>query len=255
MNKRWIMVLLALCLLTGLTAQARDITISSGGWPPFITEDQKHNGFIAHLISDIFADSGIAVTFVYRPWARVYQETALAQYDATAVWMDAPDRHADFWYSAPVLDETFVFFHRRDDDFDWAEFIDLIGLNVGGILGYSYGQGFDAALADDVFMMERVHDDRFNFLKLLSGRIDVYPQEVSVGYYALRRDLSPEEAAKVTHHEQPVLVNQSFLLLPKQAPESAELLAIFNEGLARYRENGRYDAYFEAFHRGEYGLR
>ncbi|MFY0664532.1 MAG: transporter substrate-binding domain-containing protein [Natronospirillum sp.] len=244
---------LALCLVIN-SAHSRELTISTGGWPPFLTEDQRHYGFIAHLISDVFADVGVDVQYEFIPWTRAYQETAIARYDATAVWMDAPERHADFLYSSPVLDETFVFFHLKDEPFDWDSFADLNGLLMGGVLGYSYGSGLDTALEAGVFRMERVRNDELNFLKLLSGRIDVYPQEVSVGYYALRRDLPPEEAARVTHHPAPLLVNQSFLLLPRSAPDSAELVALFNESLQRFRDDGRYQEYFDAFGRGEYEL-
>ena len=244
---------LAWCLALS-PAHSRVLTISTGGWPPFLTEDQRHYGFIAHLISDVFADVGVDVQYEFIPWTRAYQETAIARYDATAVWMDAPERHADFLYSAPVLDETFVFFYLKDEPFDWDSFADLNGLLMGGVLGYSYGSGLDTALEAGVFRMERVRNDELNFLKLLSGRIDVYPQEVSVGYYALRRDLPPDDVARVTHHPAPLLVNQSFLLLPRSAPDSAELLALFNESLQRFRADGRYQEYFDAFGRGEYEL-
>ncbi|WLD58675.1 transporter substrate-binding domain-containing protein [Salinispirillum sp. LH 10-3-1] len=246
-------LLLALTVLCS-SAHSRELTISTGGWPPFLTEDQRHQGFIAHLITDVFADVGVTVQFEFTPWTRAYQETSLGRYDATAVWMDAPDRHADFIYSEPVLNETFVFFHLKDKPFDWASFGDLRGMLIGGVLGYSYGAGFDAALEAEVFRMERVRNDELNFLKLLSERIDVYPQEVNVGYYALRRDLPPEDAERVTHHPTPLLVNQSFLLLPRSVPDSAELVTLFNASLQRFRDDGRYQTYFDAFDRGEYEL-
>lgn len=236
------------------TAHSRDITITTGGWPPFLTEDQRHNGFIAHLISDVFADAGVTVQYEFTPWPRAYQETALGRYDATAVWMDAADRHDDFIYSDPVLDETFVFFYLADKPFDWSNFSDLNGMLMGGVLGYSYGPGLDAVLDSGAVRMERVRNDELNFLKLLSERIDVYPQEVSVGYYALRSDLPPEQANLITHHPSPLLVNQSYLLLPRSAPDSAELAEVFNASLQRFRDDGRYQAYFDAFNNGDYEL-
>ena len=236
-------------------ADAREITISTGGWPPYLTQGQAHNGFIGHLIGDIFAEAGVTVHFIYRPWARIYQETAEGVYDATAVWMDAPERHGDFHYSQPVLDETFVFFYLQENGFDWQDFIDLKGKKLGGDLGYSYGPGFDAALESGIFQMERLHDAALNFRKLLHGRIALYPQEKSVGYFTLRQTLPAQETAKITHHPKPLLVNQSFVMFPREKESSRELLSIFNRGLAEFKKDGRYQAYFEAFSRGEYSLK
>lgn len=242
----------SILLLMSSMAQARDITISTGGWPPFLTQEQRHNGFIAHLISDIFADAGIKVNFIYRPWARIYQETAAGEYAATAVWMDAADRHVDFYYSNAVLDETFVFFYLRENNFDWLEFVDLKGMKLGGDLGYSYGPGLDSALEAGDFMMERMHDAVLNFKKLLHGRIALYPQEKSVGYFTLHQYLSADEAARVTHHPKPLLVNQSYILFPRSSSASRELRDTFNRGLAKFKKKGRYQTYFDAFSRGEY---
>lgn len=97
-------ILLILTLVTG-SAQAQ-VLISTGGWPPFLTPDQKHFGFIAHLISDVFAETGREVDYQRVPWRRAYVGAVSGDYDATAVWMDAPDRHRDFLYSDPILDAT-----------------------------------------------------------------------------------------------------------------------------------------------------
>jgi polar amino acid transport system substrate-binding protein len=228
------------------------LVLSTGGWPPFITDEQRHDGFIGHLIRDIFAELGIRVEYQYIPWRRAYVEASVGRFDGTAVWMDAEERHADFLYSDPVLDETFVFFHRRDRNFDWETFDDLEGLTLGGVIGYSYGPGLDAAIESGIVQVEWVRDDEANLRKLLAGRIDAYPQEVSVGRYYQRKHLTEAEQTQLTHHEQPLLVNQSFLLMPRALPESEARIAQFNAQLRQFREDGRYHAYFRAFNRGDY---
>lgn len=239
---------------TWSAASAEDTTvdISVGDWPPFVAESLPHNGFIAHLISDVFAAAGYQVEFHFRPWNRTYYEAATGQRDATAVWMFEPERAEDFYYSDPVLKERFVFFYLKDRSFDWDTLDDLAGKHLGGSLAYSYGPAFDAALERDVFKLHRVATNRQNFARLLLGRIDVVPEEISVGYHSLRRDLSPEQANRITHHPKPFLENDSFVLFPRVSSRSQKLLKIFNETLEKFRSSGRYQTYFDQFDAGEY---
>ena len=252
---KWKNLFVVACLLLGLPTQASEqpeLKISVGDWPPYLSSDLKHNGVIAHLISDLFADEGYRVSFQFLPWPRAYSAAAAGRFDATAVWMHKDEREADFLFSAPLLDEQFVFFHLKSLPFDWRRFDDLTGMTLGGGLEYSYGPGFDAFLAENKVKMERVSNDQQNFDKLLKERVVLYPQEMNVGYAALRSHFSPEDQAKITHHPKPLLVNLSYLMLPKSLKGSPALLERFNERLQRYRESGRYQRYFDDLKQGKY---
>jgi len=85
-------------------------------------------------------------------------------------------------------------------------------------------------------------------------RIDAYPQEINVGYFNISRTVSPEAAAQITHHPKALLVNKSYLLLPRSAPDSEALLGEFNAQLQAFRDTGRYQSYFDAFDTGDYEL-
>ncbi|WP_166268684.1 substrate-binding periplasmic protein [Marinobacter caseinilyticus] len=247
----WLVLCIA-CVPVSVLAADNHLQVSVGDWPPFIAQNQKHHGFIAHLISDIFAAEGYIVSFHFLPWNRAYREAAKVQRDATAVWMYKAERENDFYYSDPVLKEQFVFFHRKGDGFHWQHYGDLVGLTIGGGLGYSYGPEFDAAAEAELFKLERVASDEQNFLRLLIGRIDVFPEEINVGYFTLRRDLKPEQVAQITHHPKPVLENESFMLFPRKGPDSLALVKKFNKRLRQFQDSGRYQTYFAAFERGEY---
>lgn len=252
---KWKNLFVVACLLLGLPTQASEqpeLKISVGDWPPYLSSDLKHNGVIAHLISDLFADEGYRVSFQFLPWPRAYSAAAAGRVDATAVWMHKDEREADFLFSAPLLDEQFVFFHLKSLPFDWRRFDDLTGMTLGGGLEYSYGPGFDAFLAENKVKMERVSNDQQNFDKLLKERVVLYPQEMNVGYAALRSHFSPEDQAKITHHPKPLLINLSYLMLPKSLEGSPALLERFNKRLQRYRESGRYQRYFDDLKQGKY---
>ncbi|BDF93514.1 MULTISPECIES: substrate-binding periplasmic protein [Pseudoalteromonas] len=229
----------------------RSITISAGEWPPFLSESLPFEGVVAHLIKDIFSEAGIQANFTFLPWGRAYHDTYNGKYAATAVWMFSKDRVKNYNYSDAVLREKFVFFYKKDNHFEWHNFHDLRGLIIGGGLNYSYGPEFDKAVAEDIFDLSQVSSTEQNFRRLSAGRIDAFAQEINIGYHILNNQL-PELAEAITHHPQPILLNNSFLLFPNNAEQSSELLKIFNLHLQQFKQDGRYQAYFKGLEQGDY---
>ena len=221
------------------------LTISVGDWPPFFVEDEPGQGSVAQLVRDVFAEQGYDVTFHFLPWKRAYREAAIGERDATAIWMYKEERENDFVYSDAVMKERFVLFHRNDQPIKWDSLEDLAGLTLGASIGYSYGPEFDAAVEDGTLTVERESSTELNIRKLLFGRIDAFPEEINVGYYILRRETDQPDTRQITHHPRALLENESFLLFPRNAPNTDKLLAAFNEGLQAFRDSGRYNRYFD----------
>ena len=59
-------------------------------------------------------------------------------------------------------------------------------------------------------------------------------------------------SALITHHPKPLLVNRSYLMLPKSLAGSPALLERFNKRLQLYRDSGRYQRYFDDLQQGYY---
>ena len=239
--------------LSAYPAQASDekITVTVGEWPPFLSQKLDGGGVIAQLIRDVFAADGLDASLEFLPWGRSYTEAAEGNYQAMGVWMHKVEREAEFLYSDPVLTEKFVFFYRKDQNFDWETLNDIKGLRLGGGIKYSYGPEFDAALAAGLFSMDRGPNDRANFKKLLAGRVQLYPQEISVGYFALQDNFTPEEQLQITHHPKEILNNQSFVLFPKSLPGSEALMARFNKRLKEFKDSGKYQTYIDKITAGK----
>lgn len=154
-------------MLPFTTAAQEKITLSVGSWPPYISQDQKHNGVVAHIITDIFSDIGISVSFRFLPWARAYDDAAKGLSSATAVWMHKEKRSVDFIYSDAILIEQFVFFHNKGSSFNWKSVDDLKNLEIGGIIAFSYGSELNHALSQGEVVIDRVKQPQQNFKKLL----------------------------------------------------------------------------------------
>lgn len=215
--KTCVAIFIALFSLNLQAEEGLRIDVALGEWPPYLSESLENKGAVAQLITDIFAEEGIAVNLNFFPWGRAYAETANGAQDLMGVWMHKPEREADFYYSDPVLTETFVFFHLKTFSFQWESLSDLEELTIGGDIGYSYGSAFDAALDAGKLKIHRVATPKQNFEKLIRGRIQVYPQELNVGYAALSQYFSEKDVQKITHHPTAFLKNKSYVLFPKNS--------------------------------------
>jgi polar amino acid transport system substrate-binding protein len=236
-----------------VTSQAQDeMIIAVGEWPPYISEDQKHNGVVSHIITEVFSDMGIEVTIQFLPWSRAYNETMEGLHPASAVWMYNEQREADFIYSDAVLVEEFVFFHAKKLLFDWQSVADLKGFSIGGVNASSYGPTLDKAIIDGEVLIDRVIRPQQNFKKLLYNRIDIFPFEVNVGHAVLNKHFTEDEQARLTYHPKPFLNNSSYVLFPKKLSGSKALSQQFNRSLEKIKSSGRYDAYFKMFKQGYY---
>lgn len=233
-----------LCTNLNIAFAGETIRIAVGEWPPFLHENVKDKGIAARIIEDIFVSEGYDVTFDFLPWPRAYALSKTGKYHGTAVWVRKPERETDFYYSEPVIQEKHVFFHLKSEPFEWRSLEDLLDLKLGGLLGFSYGKELDGALEEGKINMERVGRDKQNYAKLIKKRIEIYPQEINVGYYALKKHFSPEEVELVTHHFRPFMVRSSHLLLARQIEENKDLLIIFNRGLRKLKNSKRYRHYF-----------
>ncbi len=237
---------------SGWVLAQENIKIAVGGWPPYISQGQKYNGVISHIITDVFKEMGVDASINFLPWSRAYADASEGIYSATGVWMHKTEREKDFIYSDSVLTEKFVFFHKRTFEFDWASINDLKELTLGGINASSYGPAFDKAIAQGELIMNRVNRPQQNFKMMLHNRIDIFPFEINVGQAVLKEHLTLIEQEEITHHPKAYLNNSSFLLFPKSLQNSKELKLKFNKQLKKFREDGRYDSYFKNFQQGFY---
>ena len=143
-------------------------------------------------------------------------------------------REKFFYFSGPVLDSRFVFFHLKSYDFDWKAISDLKGLEIGGTNKYNYGEAFQNAEKAGDLWVDRVPSDEMNFEKLLNGRIQIFPMDILVGYYMLNQLFAPEVVSQVSHHPTPVRTDPMHLLLNTKNPANQQRIVRFNKGLNRF---------------------
>ncbi len=234
----WILI-----LGCGVTAAqtSKTIRLTNGEWPPFLSERAPHHGFASHIVTEAFALVGVEVEYSFFPWKRSFKLAKEGTWDGSVVWRDSDERREHFLYSDAVVPSKFVFFHLKGSDFDWNSYEDLRGTRIGGTAEYAYGDEFDAAEKAGIIKTNRAPSDEIGLKKLLKGRTEAFPGEVMVTYAQIRDTFSQEDAALFTHHPKAINEDPMYLLLGKKVAGNEAMRDLFNEGLKRLKESGRYD--------------
>ncbi len=220
---------------------ANTIKISTGHWPPYLSEDLPGGGFVSQIIRESFEIEGVTVEFSYLPWSRALAMTKSGKFQASAVWSCTESRSRDFLFSSPLLPYQYVFYHRADEAFDWETLAELKGKRVGLTQDYSYSETLSGVIESGLVDADIATSDAANFKKLLLKRIDLFPMDPVVGEAMIRNQFA-SQAYQLTFHPKPL--RKAFYHLLFNA-ESADLRQAFNDGLAKLRSNGRYQAIIE----------
>jgi len=234
---------------------AETIRIATGEYPPFLSENLKHNGVGLHIIKEAFSLKGISVEYGFFPWARAYKNVKQGKWDASATWSHKPKRDDDVYFSNPLYQSTFVFFHLKSYPFDWETLDDLKEVSIGGTRSYTYTPEFYQGIRDGNLNVEFSTSDLLNFRKLLGKRHQIFPANIHVGYHLLEKNFTAQEKQLITHHHLPLSSLPTHIVFSKANKKGLRLRNIFNEGLKELRESGRIAQYFIDARNGKYLLK
>ena len=245
-------VILLLSLFPTAALAEGTIRITNGEWSPYLSEKLKYYGVASRIVTEAFSLEGIKAEYGFFPWKRALLLAQKGKWDGSVVWSYTEDRAKDFYYSDPVVKCKWVFFYLKTTSFDWKVIDDLRGFRIGGTLGYKYNPDFEAAEEAGRIKVYRVPKDEQNFEKLIKGRIDIFLQDIDVGYEMLN-NLFPEEKVRLfTHHPKPIKDTGFHLLLSKQVEKNKEMLTLFDRGLKRLKESGKIEQYLKESRIGKY---
>ena len=230
--------------LTTVSSAEEVVRITVGEWPPYHSKELPHYGLASRIITEAFLMEGVKVSYGFFPWPRALILAQKHEWDGTAVWFRNPEREAAFYISDPVIEAKDVFFHLKEFKFDWKGFDDLKQYRIGATQDYYYGPEFQKAEQEERIQVERATSDEINLKKLLRDRFDIFPLELRVGLNMLRKKFSPQEIERITYHPKLIYSEFGYLLLSKKQQKNRYLISIFNRGLKKLKESGKYEALF-----------
>jgi len=204
------------------------------------------HGILPCIVAAAFALEKITVEFIFYPQGRAFNMAKRGVDHGAVGWNRNAEREQLFYYSAPLMKKDRVFFHLKSFEFDWKTIDNLKGLRIGGDISTNYSEAFMDAEKTGMIKVDRVAHKKFNFLKLVAGRINIYPMIKDAGYDFIKNYISPEKAKLITHHPKVMHEATWHLIFNKKKEENKRLVKIFNRGLQQLKESGKYDQYFKS---------
>jgi polar amino acid transport system substrate-binding protein len=238
MRRRDLLIpLLALPAAAGM-AQPRTVVIGAeDDWYPYSAEvNGRPEGITVELVTAAYRAVGIEVKLESVPYVRCMAQTKSGRLMACFNTTRTVQIENDYaWPARPMFDERFLIWARADLPAPKAgglQVRDLEGQQVAVTRGYEYGSEFDGNPR-----IERVvtsHDEN-NFRLLLKGRATY--------------TLAPEINTRLLFKRQPDLAGKFkvvgqlsayglYTAFSKRHPQSAEMLAAFDEGMKIIQANG-----------------
>ncbi len=251
MNSRLLAVMVSFFLtLSSVSRGAEVIRITNGEWLPFFSQSLEGFGRPSMIVTDAFALEGIKVEYGFFPWKRSYVLSRNGVWNGTIGWPFSEERSVSHYYSMrPINSGDWVFFHRKSMKLSADSPDKLKAYTFGVTLGEWAMDGndeFTKSLRRGKYQIQQAATDEQMFLMLVRGRIDVFPQQVDVGYHQisqLQKEglMSHEEAIGLTHYPKPYRQMPLYLLLSKKIERNKMLMELFNRGMDRLHEMDRLD--------------
>lgn len=236
------LALLGLCLLP-LAARAEERLVIAGDlWCPVnCAPDSERPGIYVELAREIFAEAGIAVEYRLVNWARALREAREGRIDAVigAARSDAPDL---LFGVEPTSSSRNCFYTAGKEAWRYAGPDDLAGRRLAVVNDYSYGARLDAYIQagrGDPARIQAAAGEQalaLNLAKLLEGRVDALLENrwVMQDYLARRGYTGTLREAGCERPDIPI-----YLAFSPALQSSPRYLRLLDEGLRRYRADGR----------------
>lgn len=234
------LLFLLLSLLVRTAFSNEVVRISTGEWPPFISDHLENKGIIAHITKEAFALKGVEVQFGFFPWGRATQLSKSGEWDGTIAFVRLKEREPFYLFSDPIYVGHYAFFHLNSIPFSWETFADLKDKLLASTIGFGgMGDGFLDAEKKGVIRVLRLSSDTQSFNMLMAERAAAVPSDIEVGY-VLAKKLYGEKAKLITHNDHYINRAEYCLVISKKIKHGQDLIDKFNKGLAQLRKSGRY---------------
>lgn len=230
--------------------RAETLVIAGDIWCPINCQPgSARPGIIVELAQEIFAESGIEVQYQALNWARTLQQVRRGQLNAAigAGVEDAPD----FLLGAtPVALARTCFYTRQDSTWHFSGIASLAEQRIGVINDYSYGDELNAYIAAHHQDSQRIQvaagDQALELIirKLGHKRVDAVLENTWVMQAMLAHQGQTSELREAGCRSSDVPI---YLAFSPALASSARYVELFEQGLQRYRVNGRLQSLLHAY--------
>ncbi|MDG0817822.1 substrate-binding periplasmic protein [Bdellovibrio svalbardensis] len=217
------------------------VRITTGEWPPYISNSLDNKGLLAQITTEAFAQKDVAVQLGFFPWARTNELSKSGEWDGTIAYARLKEREKYYLFSDPIYVGRYVLFYLKTHPFNWTQYSDLKNIPMASTRGFGgMGDRFIQAEKDGLIKVERLTSDIQSFNMLRTGRVQAVPSDLEVGYVLLQK-IYGKDVQLFAHHPLAIQVSEYHLVISKKVKDPQNLIDTFNDGLKKLRHSGRYN--------------
>lgn len=173
------------------------------------------------------------------PWARAVRCAKSGRCDGLYLSYHVEARTEWAAFSDPIGELRTGLFKLKSSDISFETLEDLRPYRIGITRGAAVSDEFDSA---DFLQKDPVPHDSANIKKLLRGRVDMVVAAEPVLKHLIRTTLPEAEHDKFEFMSPHLSVQTLHMAISKNSPDYDAKLRDFNEGLARIKADGTYEA-------------
>ncbi len=228
------------------------LKIATSEYAPYTSTSMEHNGYINHIITNAFLETGVVVEFTSMSWEEALEATRQGEYDAVSYGNFIRSRESEFWHSDTISVENLVFYVNKNTGLEtWSTLNDLKKYNMGITQGYLYNDEL-AAYIKAHGSVSTMPSDNMSFDALIDGKIDIFPIDQLTGWYILQKDFNQAERESVTAIPPFISTVTTHLLVSQRSSNGRLVLELFNEGLKRLKLQGEMERFRRLLQEGYY---
>ncbi len=219
------------------------LTLATGEWAPYVSNELEGQGFITEIITEVFAEMDMVPVYVFYPWRRCYESVVVGKVWAAFPYSLTEEREKEVLFSDNLsYSVTRFFYYGKPKIKDFNSLKALKSHRIGGVNGYFYEEDFQQAGLNIDFAAKEISAIE----KLMMGRIDFLPLNELVGWHLINQNF-PKNPEKFGMLDTPYSVNDLNLIVSKNFPDSRKLLKRFNEALQTIKDRYIYQDILERY--------
>jgi polar amino acid transport system substrate-binding protein len=228
-------MLLAFVLVPAV--QAREISMLTVEWAPHYGSELPEEGLTTAIVKAAFRASGHVSEVDFIPWTRALKEVEEGKADIVMGAYHNQEREQTYIFSDPIYFLQLGLIARPGLGITSYDSLgELAPYSIGISRGFANSEEFDAA---NYLNKQIASFPNLNIRKLFRGRIDMAVMNFDLFRYEARKEGFC--IGDVEFIEPPLETHGLYLMASRNINDGNIVIADFNRGLAKIRQNGEFD--------------
>ena len=234
-KKSLLSILLAFALLPSV--QAREISMLTVEWAPHYGSELPEEGLTTAIVKAAFRAGGHVSEVDFIPWTRALKEVEEGKADIVMGAYHNKEREQTYIFSDPIYFLQLGLIARPGLGLTRYDSLrELAPYSIGISRGFANSEEFDAA---NYLNKQVASFPNLNIRKLFRGRIDMAVMNFDLFRYEARKEGFC--IGDVEFIEPPLETHGLYLMASRNIADGNKVIADFNCGLAKIRQNGQFD--------------